>query len=202
MISAIHSLIELLLPYGYIGIFFMMFLESSFVPFPSELVMPPAGFLSASGQLNLELSIISGTAGSIAGALFNYAISIKLGRPFLIKYGRYVGFKTEHLVRSEKFFDKYGSIGTFIGRLLPVIRQYISIPAGISKMNLTKFIIATGLGAGLWVSVLALLGYILQSKWNTVVTNINTILITIVLLLSAASVVYLLIRRHNNREKR
>ncbi len=197
MIESIHSLIQLLLPYGYIGIFLMMFLESSFIPFPSELVMPPAGFLAASGELNLWLSIFSGTAGSVTGALFNYAISAKLGRPFLIKYGHYVGFKTAHLVKSERFFDKYGTVGTFIGRLLPVIRQYISIPAGISKMNLINFIVATGTGAGLWVSFLAGIGYILKSHWKNVIENINIILLAITALFFAFLMIYLLIKRLN-----
>jgi len=144
---------------GYMGIFFMMFLESSFFPFPSEVVMIPAGYLAYKGEMNIYLAIGAGVAGSLAGALFNYYLAIKYGRVLLIKYGKYVFIKEHTISKMENFFDKHGSISTFSGRLIPAVRQYISFPAGLARMNLALFSLYTSLGAAIWVIILALLGY-------------------------------------------
>ncbi len=144
---------------GYTGIFIMMFLESSFFPFPSEVVMVPAGYLASKGDMNLTLAIIFGVAGSLFGAIFNYLLAIKFGRVFLLKYGKYFFLSKEALDKLENFFKEHGEISTFTGRLIPGIRQYISLPAGLAKMNLLKFSLYTTLGAGIWVVILALIGY-------------------------------------------
>lgn len=144
---------------GYPGIVGLMFLESSFFPFPSEVVVPPAGFLAARGQMNLLLVVGSGILGSLFGALFNYWISIRYGRPFFLRYGRYFLVSEKSIDRAERFFADHGHISTFVGRLLPVIRQYISFPAGLARMNIPLFLFYTGLGSGIWVLVLALAGY-------------------------------------------
>ncbi|MEK7843517.1 MAG: DedA family protein, partial [Pseudomonadota bacterium] len=141
---------------GYPGIFIMMFLESSFVPFPSEVVMIPAGYLAYKGEMNLVLAILAGTLGSLTGALFNYYLAVKLGRPFLLHYGKYVMFSEASLRKMEDFFARHGHISTFTGRLIPVVRQYISLPAGLARMNLAVFSFYTSLGAGIWVTILAL----------------------------------------------
>jgi len=146
---------------GYAGIFIMMFLESSFFPFPSEVVMVPAGYLASKGEMSLTFAILAGIAGSLAGAVFNYLLAIKFGRAFLIKYGKYLFLKDGALDKLESFFKNHGEISTFSGRLIPGIRQYISLPAGLAKMSLFKFSFYTALGAGIWVVVLALLGYFL-----------------------------------------
>ncbi len=145
--------------WGYAGIVAAMFLESSFFPFPSEVVMIPAGYLAFQGKMNLIAAIFFGIFGSLAGAVFNYYLAVKLGRPLLEKYGRYILLKPETLDKLETFFQKHGEISTFSGRLIPGIRQYISLPAGLSRMHLGRFALYTGLGAGIWVTVLALLGY-------------------------------------------
>ncbi len=144
---------------GYGGIFLLMLLESSFFPFPSEIVVPPAAYLAAKGKMDLAVVVISATVGSVAGALLNYYISWKLGYPFLEKYGKYVGITKKTLDKVCQFFDNHGAISTFIGRLLPGIRQYISLPAGLAKMNVAVFVIFTALGAGIWVGILAFIGY-------------------------------------------
>ncbi len=144
---------------GYAGIFIMMFLESSFFPFPSEVVMVPAGYLAYKGEMNIYIAILAGIAGSLAGALFNYFLAIKYGRKFLVKYGKYFFIKEETIIKMEEFFKKHGHISTFSGRLIPAVRQYISFPAGLAKMNLLVFSIYTTLGAAIWVIILALLGY-------------------------------------------
>jgi len=154
--------------WGYAGIVAAMFLESSFFPFPSEVIMIPAGYLAFQGKMNLIAAILFGIFGSLAGAVFNYYLAVKLGRPFLEKYGRYILLKPETLDKLETFFQKHGEISTFSGRLIPGIRQYISLPAGLSRMHLGRFALYTGLGAGIWVTVLALLGYFVGKNENLV----------------------------------
>ena len=146
---------------GYIGIFIMMFLESSFFPFPSEVVMVPAGYLAYKGEMNIYYAIFSGIAGSLTGALFNYFLAVKYGRTFLVKYGKYFFIKEETITKMEEFFKSHGHISTFSGRLIPAVRQYISFPAGLARMNLLTFSIYTTLGAAIWVIILTLLGYYL-----------------------------------------
>lgn len=146
---------------GYFGIFVMMGLESSFFPFPSEVVIIPAGYLASQNQMNLLLSITIGIAGSIMGSLLNYYLAYKFGRGFLLRYGKFVFFTPKSLEKMEGFFAKHGEISTFVGRLIPGVRQYISLPAGLAKMNLFKFCFFTGLGAGVWVGILTLFGYYL-----------------------------------------
>ena len=154
--------------WGYAFIFAFMAIESSFVPFPSEIVMLPAGFLAARGELTLHLpaadlalAIAVGVAGSLAGAYFNYFLSRWLGEPFLRRYGKWFFVKPEALDRAEEVFNRYGAVTTFVCRLIPVIRQLISIPAGLSGMPLGKFSFFTGLGAGIWTAILAATGYVL-----------------------------------------
>ncbi|MDE6978753.1 MAG: DedA family protein [Helicobacter sp.] len=157
----ILSIIELVGDLGYLGLFLMMLLESSFVPFPSEIAMIPAGYLAYAGELNFFGAVCSGIAGSLAGALLNYALARSLGREILLRYGRFVGIGEQRLQSMEIFFARYGDISTFAGRLIPVVRQYISLPAGAARMQLTKFVIFTTLGAGIWIVTLTLLGYYL-----------------------------------------
>ena len=144
---------------GYLGITGLMFLESSFFPFPSEVVMPPAGYLAHEGQMSLVLVLVSGIAGSLLGALFNYWLSLRFGRPFFLRFGKHFGITPEVLDKADSFFERHGHISTFIGRLMPVVRQYISLPAGVARMDLKKFCFYTTLGAGIWVVVLTMLGY-------------------------------------------
>ena len=151
---------------GYTGIISLMFLESSFFPFPSEVVMPPAGYLAWKGEMSLTLVLISGIAGSLLGALFNYWVAVKLGRPFLLRYGKYFFVSPEVIKKSDEFFLKHGHISTLIGRLLPGIRQYISLPAGIARMPMKTFMLFTTIGAGSWVLVLTFAGYLLGEHQN------------------------------------
>ncbi|MPM43828.1 hypothetical protein SDC9_90505 [bioreactor metagenome] len=152
--------------WGFLLIFIFMTIESSFIPFPSEVVMIPAGFLAFRGglttqipMLDLILAIIIGLAGSMAGAYVNYYLAIWLGRPFLHRYGKYFFLSEPALDRAEEVFREYGEVATFVCRMLPAIRQLISIPAGLAKMNFGRFSLFTALGAGIWVIILALLGW-------------------------------------------
>jgi membrane protein DedA with SNARE-associated domain len=154
-------LVDTIFKLGYPGIVLLMALESSFFPFPSEVVLPPAGFLAAQGRMNVWLVVAAGISGSLLGATVNYVVAAKLGRPLLHKYSKYLLIKEQSLDRSEAFFLKHGEISTFVGRLIPVIRQYISLPAGLSRMNLGVFCLFTGLGAGIWSGVLTYIGWFL-----------------------------------------
>jgi len=179
---------------GYLGIFVMMFLESSFFPFPSEVVMIPAGYLAYKGEMNLFIAIFAGIAGSLAGAVFNYYLAIKFGRKFLSKYGKYVLIKEETLEKMESFFEKHGHISTFSGRLIPAVRQYISLPAGLARMNLWKFSLYTSLGAGIWVLILALLGYFIGSNQDLIDEYLKIIIISILVLLGVFILFYIRIK--------
>ena len=151
--------------WGLVFIFVFMAVESSFIPFPSEVVMIPAGFLAARGELTgappvaLALAIAVGVLGSLAGAYVNYFLALWVGRPFLERYGKWFFVKPEPLARACEVFNDYGAATTFVCRLVPVIRQLISIPAGIARMKLGSFTLFTGLGAGIWTAILALVGF-------------------------------------------
>jgi membrane protein DedA with SNARE-associated domain len=175
----------------------MMFLESSFFPFPSEVVVPPAGYLAARGEMSLPLVIGAGIAGSLLGALFNYWLAVAWGRPFFERFGRYFLVSAKNLDRADRFFAEHGHISTFVGRLLPGIRQYISLPAGIARMNLGLFALFTGLGAGIWVVILALVGYYIGNNQALVQHYLHQILLGLAGFALLLTVVYVL--RHRRR---
>ncbi|MGA1862935.1 DedA family protein [Deferribacter thermophilus] len=184
---------------GYLGIIFLMTLESSFFPFPSEVVIPPAGYLAAKGEMNLVLIILSGIFGSILGALINYYIAYKFGRVFLLKYGKYVFLDESKFNKIEQFFNKHGEITTFIGRLLPGIRQYISFPAGLAKMDLFKFILFTAIGAGIWVVILAYVGYFVGNNIELVKKNLHVITIYMIPILAIIVIIYVLFTKRRGK---
>lgn len=208
--SLIHSMSELLAQIvswlvstvgslGYPGIVALMFLESSFFPFPSEVVMPPAGYLARTGEMDIAAVIACGIVGSLLGALFNYWIAIVWGRRFFERWGRYVLVKPEHLDRAEAFFAKHGHISTFTARLLPVVRQYVSLPAGLARMDLLKFCVCTAAGSGIWVTVLAVAGYMLGGEASAgFIKRISGVL---VLSCVALVVAYVLVQRRRDRTK-
>ena len=179
---------------GYVGIFAMMFLESSFFPFPSEVVMIPAGYLAQKGDMNFFIAVFMGIAGSVAGAVFNYYLALKFGRAGLLKI-----IKEEKLKKLEDFFDKHGHISTFSGRLIPGIRQYISLPAGLAKMNMTLFIIFTALGAGIWVVILTLLGYFIGKNEAVIKSDLHHI--TLILVSTVLVIVALYVVRWRKKSK-
>ncbi|MDY0320610.1 MAG: DedA family protein [Arcobacteraceae bacterium] len=191
MSDIINWIVQTVGDLGYLGIFFMMFLESSFFPFPSEVVMIPAGYLAYKGEMNLAVAIICGIAGSLAGALFNYYLALKFGRAFLARYGKYVLIKEQTLEKMEDFFAKHGHISTFSGRLIPAVRQYISLPAGLARMDLLRFSIYTSLGAGIWVAILALLGYYIGHNEALLKEYLHTIIISILVLLFVGTIFYI-----------
>ena len=175
---------------GYPGIFLLMAMESSVIPVPSELVMPPAGYLAQQGQMHMVVAILCGTAGSLVGAYVNYFAAHYLGRPLLLKYGKYVWITEEKFAKVETYFKNHGEISTFIGRLFPVVRHLISLPAGLANMNHWKFSLYTLAGAGLWVTVLTFIGYFIGAERELIMQYSHQALIGVVVLSIAIISVY------------
>lgn len=195
MYELINSLVSTIGAMGYTGIFLLMAMESSVIPIPSELVMPPAGYLAHRGEMNILIAILSGTAGSLAGAYINYFAAHYLGRPLLLKYGRYFWITEKKFAKVEKFFLKHGEISTFIGRLLPVVRHLISLPAGISGLNHLKFSLYTILGAGLWVTVLTLIGYFIGANQELIRQYAYQALAVVLAFCTLLLIVYVIIQK-------
>jgi len=195
MHEVIDFIVNIARDFGYLGIFVMMFLESTFFPFPSEVAMIPAGYLASQGEMNLTLAIVVGTAGSLLGALFNYFLARKFGRVGVLKFGKYFFFNEEKLEKMERFFVEHGSFSTFVARLLPGVRQLVSLPAGLSKMPLDKFSLHTTLGAGIWATVLVLLGYYIGDNEMLIKEYLHQIILGTVGIIVLAIIVYLFKRR-------
>lgn len=195
MHEIIDFIINIAREFGYWGIFIMMFLESTFFPFPSEVAMIPAGYLAAKGEMNLGFAIFVGTAGSLLGALFNYYLARKYGRKGVLKFGKYFFFTEEKLQKVEEFFKKHGSFSTFVSRLIPGIRQLISLPAGLAKMPLAKFSFYTSAGAGLWVAVLALLGYFIGGNEALIQEYLRQIIMVTLGLILLVSLIYIYVNK-------
>lgn len=173
-------LVDTILGLGYPGIFMLMAIESSFIPFPSEVVLVPAGYLVSKAQMNMGLVMLMAVLGSLTGALVNYYLALQLGLPLLRRFGRYVFISEQTLEKLEVFFQVHGHVSTFSGRLIPGIRQLISIPAGLARMPIAPFLGYTALGAGLWSLVLVLLGYFIGQNEALLHTYLKEITISVV----------------------
>jgi len=197
MHAAIDWLVQTIGAMGYPGIFLLMAMESSVIPIPSEVVMPPAGYLAQQGRMNMGIAILCGTVGSLVGAYANYFAARFLGRPLILKYGKYVLITEEKFAKVEAFFLKHGEISTFIGRLLPVVRHLISLPAGLAGMNHLKFSLYTLLGAGIWVTVLTFIGYFIGSNQELIMKYSHHALGVVVVLSALIVLVYIKLQRRN-----
>jgi membrane protein DedA with SNARE-associated domain len=158
---------------GYGGIVVLMAIESSVLPLPSELVMPPAGYLAAKGEMSFWIAIACGVVGSVLGALANYGLAQWLGRSFVRRLGRYVGISERSLERSERYFARHGEISTFLARMLPVVRHLISLPAGLARMNLARFVTFTALGAFAWCTTLTTIGWVIGRQQDVILSVLN-----------------------------
>lgn len=199
----IHDIAATIVSYigdmGYWGIFLLMFLESTFFPFPSEIIMIPAGYLAYKGEMNVYIVVLAGILGSVAGALFNYYLAMHFGRAFILRYGKYFFIKEETLDKLEAFFLKHGELSTFNGRLIPGIRQLISLPAGLARMNLWTFSFYSAFGAGIWVIVLVSLGYLLGSNEELISEYLQTA--TLIALLCVILITLFYIVRNKRRKE-
>ncbi len=193
---------------NYLSITLLMTVESSFIPFPSEIVIPPAAYVAGKEDsslhttdsyiLNVLLIVLFGTIGALLGAIINYLLSMWLGRPIIYafadsKVGRLCLLSSEKVKKAEDYFNDHGKVSTFVGRLIPGIRQLISIPAGLSKMNFGQFLLYTFLGAGIWNIVLALLGYIAHGQMDLIHAYSHELSIAIMALLGVV-VVYFVVK--------
>ena len=200
MSEIITFIVNLVESWGYLGIFCMMFLESSFFPFPSEVAMIPAGYLVFQGKMNIFLAFFAGIFGSLMGAIFNYYLCYFFGRGLIEKYGKYVGIDDDKMQKFESFFKRHGEISTFNCRLIPGIRQYISLPAGLAKMNIFRFSLFTTLGAGIWVAILLGLGYFLGQNETILKEKLHIVTIILLFFVILTFIVYFYFYKKNSNK--
>ena len=188
---------------GYPGIFVLMALESMITPLPSELVMPFAGFLVSNGPMDFWLAAFVGALGSLFGSLLSYYAGMKLGRPAILRFGKYVFLNEHHLKWTEQWFQKHGAKTIFVGRLLPAVRHIISIPAGLGRMNVVKFSAYTFAGAFVWCAFLTFMGMRLKENWQVILQYTAAIdaIVVIAILAAAAFFVFSHVKRKNRAKK-
>lgn len=185
--------------FGYFGIFMLMLLESTTVPIPSELVMPFAGYLAHEGKFNFWIVVLVGGWGGIAGSLLSYYMGKIGGRPFIMKFGKFLLIEESDLEWTENWFRKHGEKTIFISRFIPVVRHLISVPAGIAKMDVKRFVFYTFLGATAWSFILTYAGYYLGSRWDEVHHVTRNFSFVIVLIIIAIGIWY--VWRHLKRKR-
>ena len=196
----VQLVINIIATTGYAGVFLLMLLESCGVPAPSEAIMPFAGFLVAAHQFSFRLTVLIGALGNLAGSLLAYFIGLKGGRPLVEKYGRYILISKHDLDKADLWFQKRGELTVFIGRLLPVVRTYISFPAGIAKMNLKKFSLYTFIGAFIWSALFCYLGVKLGANWEIIRTKLHNFDLAILALVIIV-IVWFFYRHRKKRNK-
>jgi len=177
----VESIVNFIAGAGYAGLVVLMAMESTIFPVPSEAVLPFAGFLIAHEKFSFIGVVFFSTLGSLIGSLISYYIGAFGGRHFIKRFGKYVFLNNHHLNLTETFFKKHGEITVFVGRFIPVVRHFISIPAGIGKMNLLKFSVFTIIGAGIWNTFLVYIGFSLKNNWSEIIKYSQIIDIIIIL---------------------
>lgn len=197
---------------NYLAVAGLMTLESSFIPFPSEVVVPPAVYVAANpdsvGGMKVWLVVLFGTIGALLGALINYVLSLWLGRPIIYAFadsrlGRVLQLSKDKVVRAEDYFNRHGVVSTLVGRFIPVIRQLISIPAGLARMNIWVFSLCTALGALAWNLILALLGWLAYKAADpTVIERYSHQLSVIIVVVFVAAVAFLVVRHYVKKRKK
>ena len=186
------SVINFIESLGYIGIFIMTFVEGSLIPIPSEITLIPAGYLVTKGSFHIVNLLIISILGTLAGAIFSYYIALRFGRELLVKHGKYIFINSTKLAKIESFFEKHGAISTFTGRMLPGLKHFISVPAGLGKMNFKLFTIYSAAGSTIWVSILIAFGYFIgdnEALISKYLKYFNVGLVAILLIVSAFFIV-------------
>ena len=179
---------------GYFGIFIGMFLESTLVPLPSEVIMIPAGILAAKGGMNVYIATIVGILGNVGGAIFSYWLAASIGRTILFRIGKYFFVKAETIIKIENFFKNHGPVSIFIGRLLPGFRHFISLPAGIAKMDMKLFFIYTATGSAIWTSMLSALGFFIGENQQLIEKYLHEIAVTVGLSCTLILAIYMFLK--------
>ncbi|HET7419679.1 MAG TPA: DedA family protein [Candidatus Dormibacteraeota bacterium] len=195
------ALSQLVATYGLLAVFVLMVAESCGFPFPSEVIMPTAGLLAAGGHLNLVAAIFAGALANLAGSLIAYALAARFGEPLLLGPGRYAGIRRHHLEMADGWFRRWGLLAVFAGRVLPVIRTYISFPAGLARIDLARFSILTFVGALPWCAALALVGYELGRNYDRISGPIQKVAIALAALVVLVVIVWYLRGREPNGAK-
>ena len=197
--STIVLLVNFISQIGYVGIFIGMFLESTMFPLPSELIMIPAGMSVSYGHMDISMVIIAGVLGNLFGAIFSYYLASMLGRPIILKIGKYFFMKPEVIAKIEVFFEKHGTMSVFIGRLIPGVRHFISLPAGLAKMNFKTFCIYTTLGSTIWTAILAFLGLAIGTNKTLIKQYLHIIAIATLCICALALVIYIYVHKRKSR---
>lgn len=187
MTAAVSNFIAM---YGLAAVFLLMVIESCGIPFPSEVIMPTAGLLAATGHMNLVAAIVAGAAANLVGSLIAYGLAARFGKPLLLGPGRYVGIRRHHLELAEGWFQRWGLLAVLIGRVLPAVRTYISFPAGLARVDLLRFSVLTFVGALPWCAALALVGYGLGRNYDRITGPVGKLAIVIALLLVVIVVIW------------
>ena len=184
---------------GYAGIFGLMLLESATLPIPSEVVLPWAGYLVYTGTFNFTFALIAASIGSLAGTLIDYEIGYYLGRPAIVRYGKYAHLSEKHLVMSENWFKKFGSVAVLLARFVPLVRTVVAFPAGMAEMKLWKFIAYSIVGIVIWDAALIYLGYLVGPSVQSIINSLSSDFTIIEVLAVVAGIVllYFLIKRSN-----
>ncbi len=185
--------------WGYPGVFLFMIAESALIPIPSEVIMPFSGYLVSTGKFNFVSVVAAGSAGNLIGSIIAYYIGLRLGREFILRYGKYVLLQKRHLELTEVYFKKYGDRSTFIGRMLPAVRTYISLPAGLAKMNMKMFALYTVIGSIIWNSALTEVGIQLGQNWHSILQYSDYIDAAVVIGVIAGIVLF--VRRRWNKSE-
>jgi len=193
ILTIVEFITQLISSWGYAGIFVMMTLESTLIPIPSEVVIPFAGFLAYMGEMNVWLIVLVSSLANLTGSIIAYYIGKYLGRGFVERYGKYVLLNLGHLELIERWFSKYGNLTVLFSRMLPLIRTYNALPAGMGKMNFPKFCLYTFIGSIPWNTALVFVGYVLKQNWN--ILEKYSLYIDILAVFVAAAVIYYLARR-------
>ncbi len=192
-------IVDLVHSFGYVGIFIMTFVESTFVPIPAEVTLIPAGFLVHKNEMNLYLVWSISVLGTVGGSLFNYYIALYVGRRILTRYGRYFFINDIKLQKMDMFFEKHGSLSIFIGRLLPGVKHFISFPAGLARMDLKTFCTYSAIGGTIWCGILIMLGYMIGQNEELIVKYLKQI--NFVIIVSVSLLIALYIWRSNTKNK-
>lgn len=186
---------------GYIGIFLLMIAESALIPIPSEIIMPFSGYLVSTGKFSMTYVVAAGSIGNLVGSLIAYFVGKYVGREFVLRYGKFVLLRKSHLEMAESYFTKYGSKSTFVSRLLPAVRTYVSLPAGVAKMDLKKFSAYTLAGSIIWNFVLTYIGIKLGQEWDSIRRYSDYFDAVVLIVIITAIIVYYLKKRRSASTK-
>lgn len=194
----VNFVVSFIEKFQYLGIFLLMALESANIPIPSEIIMPFSGYLIYQGKLSLVLVIVMGALGNLLGSILSYFLGAQMGRPFVLRYGKYFLIPEKEFMMAEGWFLKYGKPIIFFSRVLPVLRTFISLPAGVAKMDFMEFVIYTLIGSLIWSAFLAYVGIWLGPSWESIIAFFNKLDILVIAAVVVFIVWYVRKFRHNS----